>query len=43
MMSTFSTTLQANVPVRLQQEAASPQTTPKFEAFDSTAELSTDY
>ena len=27
MMSTFSTALQASVPVRLQQEAALPQTT----------------
>ena len=42
-MSTFSTALQASVPVRQQQEAALPQTTPKFEAFDSTAELWTDY
>ena len=39
MMSTFSTALQASVPVRQQQEAALPQTTPKFEAFDSTTEL----
>ena len=43
MMSTFSTALQASVPVRQQQEAALPQTTPKFEAFDSTTELLTDY
>ena len=43
MMSTFSTALQASVPVRQQQEPALPQTTPKFEAFDSTTELWTDY
>ena len=43
MMSTFSTALQASVPIRQQQEAALPQTTPKFEAFDSTTELWTDY
>ena len=43
MMSTFSTALQASVPVRQPQEAALPQTTPKFEAFDSTTELWTDY
>ena len=43
MMSTFSTALQASVPVRQQQEAALPQTTPKFEAFDSSTELWTDY
>ena len=36
MVSTFLTALQASVPVRQQQEAAMPQTTPKFEAFDST-------
>ena len=43
MMSTFSTALQSSVPVRQQQETALPQTTPKFEAFDSTTELWTDY
>ena len=43
MLSTFSIALQASVPVRQQQEAALPQTTPKFEAFDSTTELWTDY
>ena len=43
MMSTFLTALQASVPVRQQQESALPQTTPKFEAFDSTTELWTDY
>ena len=42
MMSTFSTALQASVPVRQQQEAALLQTTPKFEAFDSPTELWTD-
>ena len=35
--------MQASVPVRQQQEAALPQTTPKFEAFDFTTELWTDY
>ena len=43
MMSTFSTALKASVPVGQQQKAALPQTTPKFEAFDSTTELWTDY
>ena len=43
MISTFSTALQASIPVRQQQEATLPQTTPKFEAFDSTTELWTDF
>ena len=43
MTSTFSTALQASVPVRQQQETALPQTTPKLEAFDSSTELWTDY
>ena len=43
MINTFSTALQASVPVRQQQEADLSQNTPKFEAFDSTAELWTDY
>ena len=43
MTSTFSTALQASVPVRQQQETALPQTTPKLEAFHSSTELWTDY